>query len=60
MDMQSLEELSLSRFLVPTELPVFEANLSGLPNVLKSAREALEELRASHPASTPSMSARSI
>jgi hypothetical protein len=52
--MQSLEELSLSRFLVSTELPVFEASLSGLPDVLKSARDALEELRASHPASTPS------
>ena len=46
--------LQINRFKVPTELSVFETSLSGHVEVLKLAREALEELRASHPASTPS------
>ena len=46
--------LQINRFKVPAELSVFETNLLGFPEVLKLAREALEDLRASHPASTPS------
>ena len=47
--------LQINRFKVPTELSVFETSLSAHVEVLKKlAREALEELRASHPASTPS------
>ena len=46
--------LQINRFKVPTELSVFETSLSAHVEVLKFAREALEELRASHPASTPS------
>ena len=46
--------LQINRFKVPTELSVFETSLSGHVEALKLAREALEELRASHPAFTPS------
>ena len=46
--------LQINRFKVPTELSVFETSLSGHVEALKLAREALEELRVSHPASTPS------
>jgi len=46
--------LQINRFKVPTELSVFETSLSGHVEVLSLAREALEELRVSHPASTPS------
>ncbi len=46
--------LQINRFKVPTELSVFETSLSGHVEVLSLAREALEELRFSHPASTPS------
>ena len=46
--------LQINRFKVPTELSVFETSLSGHVEVLRLAREALEELRVSHPASTPS------
>lgn len=46
--------LQINRFKVPTELSVFETSLSAHVEVLKLAREALEELRVSHPASTPS------
>jgi hypothetical protein len=46
--------LQINRFKVPTELSVFETSLSGHGEVLRLAREAVEELRVSHPASTPS------
>ena len=46
--------LQINRFKVPTELSVFETSLSGHVEALKLVREALEELRVSHPASTPS------
>jgi hypothetical protein len=46
--------LQINRFKVPTELSVFETSLSGHVEVLRLAREAVEELRVSHPASTPS------
>jgi hypothetical protein len=52
--MDSTPALTLNRFKVPTELSVFETSLSGHVEVLRLAREALEELRVSHPASTPS------
>ncbi len=52
--MSQLTTLPINRFKVPTELSVFETSLSGHVEALKLAREALEELRASHPASTPS------
>ena len=52
--MQSLEELAVNRFKVPTELPVFETNLRSFPDTLRLAREGLQDLRASHPDSTPS------
>ena len=52
--MNQLVGLQINRFKVPTELSVFETSLSGHVEVLKLAREALEELRVSHPASTPS------
>ena len=52
--MSQLTTSPINRFKVPTELSVFETSLSGHVEVLKLAREALEELRVSHPASTPS------
>jgi hypothetical protein len=52
--MDSTPAPTLNRFKVLTELSVFETNLSGSPEILSLAREALEELRFSHPASTPS------
>jgi len=46
--------IELGQYEVPTRLPVFHCHLGAVSEQLQLAREAIDELRVSHPESTPS------
>ncbi len=48
------DKVSMARMGVASELPVFVCDLKPMAAQLQLARQALDELRISHPASTPS------
>jgi hypothetical protein len=48
------DQVTVTRTFVPAQLPVFIGDLSNMRDQLREAREAIDELRASHPESTPS------
>jgi len=52
--MADINSIELGQFEVPTKLPVFHCHLGAFADQLILAREAIEELRISHPESTPS------
>lgn len=49
-----MSSITLSELQVPTQLPLFWHTLADQPEVLQLAREAIDELRLTHPESTPS------
>ena len=52
--MADINSIELGQYEVPTKLPVFHCHLGAFADQLILAREAIEELRVSHPESTPS------
>lgn len=52
--MSKINETDLTPFYVKSELAVFGCDLNAFPQELQLARDAIEELRVSHPESTPS------
>jgi len=52
--MPKTSAIELGQYEVPTNLPVFHCYLGAVNDQLTLAREAIEELRVSHPESTPS------
>jgi hypothetical protein len=52
--MRKIDSLSLTPFTVKADLAVFGCELNAFPVELQLAKEAIEELRISHPESTPS------
>ncbi|NBS95005.1 MAG: hypothetical protein EBT08_02425 [Betaproteobacteria bacterium] len=52
--MPTTSAIELGQYEVPTNLPVFHCYLGAVNDQLTLAREAIEELRVSHPESTPS------
>ncbi len=52
--MSEFRAFHLDQFKVKVELSVFGCDLSGFPAELELARQAVEELRQTHPESTPS------
>ncbi|MFZ9557509.1 MAG: hypothetical protein ACO278_09270 [Limnohabitans sp.] len=52
--MNDLAPLQINRFDVPTNLPVFWCSIAHHVEALKLAREAIDDVRITHPDSTPS------
>lgn len=50
----TISAIELGQYEVPTKLPVFHCYLGAVSDQLQLAREAIDELRVSHPESTPS------
>ncbi len=52
--MSADDQVTVTRTFVSTQLPLFVCDLSAMPDPLRLAAEALQELRQAHPESTPS------
>ena len=50
----AIPAIELNQLEVPTKLPVFYCSLNQFPDALRLAREAIDDVRATHPDSTPS------
>ena len=53
-EMNDLPALQMNRFDVPTNLPVFWCSIAHHVEALRLAREAIDDVRVTHPDSTPS------
>lgn len=50
----ALQTIELHKLEVDTKLPVFHCSLNPYPEVLRLAREGIDDVRQVHPDSTPS------